>query len=153
VATILVVDDESQARTQLGAILGVELGHNVHFALDGYGAIALYERCRPDLVITDLVMPHLSGLELIEYLTAKFPRSRIIAISGKAPDRLVTAWRLGASAVLTKPLDRDELVGEVERLIGPAPIKEVGERLSSPPDRSVARLFSAATPGPGYFWG
>jgi CheY-like chemotaxis protein len=117
VATILVVDDESQARTQLGALLCSELGHDVLYALDGRDAIDIYAQVKPDLVITDLVMPGLHGLLLIDHLTTFYPGSRIIAISGKEPDQLHRAIALGAAAALRKPIQRELLVDKVERLL------------------------------------
>ena len=116
-ATILVVDDESQARTQLGAFLGNELGHDILYALDGDDAIDVYAQVRPDLVITDLVMPGLHGLLLIDHLTTFYPGSRIIAMSGKEPEKLEKALALGAAATLRKPIQRGLLVASVERLL------------------------------------
>ena len=115
-ATILVVDDESQARTQLGSFLG-ELGHDILYALDGDDAINVYAQVRPDLVITDLVMPGLNGLLLIDHLTTFYPGSRIIAMSGREPEELEKALALGAAAALRKPIQRALLVACVGRAL------------------------------------
>ena len=65
-ATVLVVDDDPQARTLLQGTL-VALGHRVLLAPDGEVALTLYDQAEPDLVITDLVMPVLNGVLLIEH--------------------------------------------------------------------------------------
>ena len=71
----------------------------------------------PDLVITDLVMPQLSGIPMIEHLKAVYPTSKIIAISGKAPEQLEDAEAAGAVAALEKPFRRAALVAVVEQAL------------------------------------
>ena len=116
-ARILVVDDEPQARVLLASVLRDELGHEVVFASDGEAATERYGQINPDLVITDLVMPQLSGIPTIEHLKAVYPASKIIAISGKAAEQLEDAEIAGALAALEKPFRRDELVATVERAL------------------------------------
>ncbi len=115
-AKILVVDDDAETRVLLNALLGA-LGHDIVFAPDGESAIGRFERTDPDLVITDLVMPNLHGVELIEHLRAVYPGSRIIAISGLAPDQLQDAREAGAVAALPKPIDGDALLEAVDRAL------------------------------------
>ena len=92
------------------------------FAKDGEAGIDVFRRTHPELVITDLVMPRLDGIRLIDHLKEVYPTSTIIAMSGKAQDLLKRAEALGAEVALTKPLQRDELVAAVERaLAGPVP--------------------------------
>ncbi len=115
-AKILVVDDDEQPRILVHALL-VELGHTVLFAPDGEAALTLYDQAQPDLVITDLVMPALNGVLLIEHLVALDPEARIIAISGKGTEQLLRAQQAGAAAVLRKPICRDQLVTKVEQVL------------------------------------
>ena len=123
--TILVVDDDPQARVLLNSLLADDLGHQLVFAPDGEAGIARYEQTHPDVVITDLVMPRLSGILMIEYLTAIYPTSKIIAVSGKGSGRLKRAKAAGAVATLAKPIQRDELISALqEALAGPEPWKE-----------------------------
>jgi two-component system chemotaxis response regulator CheY len=115
-AKILVVDDDPQARMLLQATLQ-ELGHEPLLAVDGEAALALYEMAHPDVVITDLVMPVLNGVLLIEHLTNLEPLARIVAISGKGEDQLRRAKEAGAVAVLRKPIDRIQIMNEVDRVL------------------------------------
>ncbi len=115
--TILVVDDEPGTRVHLNADLADDMGHNVIFANDGEAGIAQYEKTDPDLVITDLVMPGLHGVLLIEHIRTLDPDAKIIAISGKAPEQLYRAKEAGAMATLTKPLDRAKLMAAVEQAL------------------------------------
>jgi CheY-like chemotaxis protein len=117
VATILVVDDDAMIRVQLSSLLADEFGHRVIFASGGEAALANYDRHGPDLVITDLLMPGMDGIQFIEGLRRRHPDARIIAISGKGSDRLDQAQRAGASALFKKPLERDPFVSEVNRLL------------------------------------
>lgn len=118
-AVILVVDDAPDTRLQLNSILG-NLGHNLVFATDGEVGFTSFERFQPDLVITDLVMPNMHGVRLIEHLKAIYPESKIIAVSGKAPEQLDRAVKAGAVAALTKPLVQEELVAAVDEALSSA---------------------------------
>ena len=121
-ATILIVDDETNTRVLLNSILENELGHELFFSPDGAAAIEMYPLIYPDLVITDLVMPRLNGVRLIEHLKAVYPDSKIMAMSGRAPEQLERAEAAGAMATLTMPIQRNELLAAVERaLADPGP--------------------------------
>jgi CheY-like chemotaxis protein len=115
-ARVLVVDDDPQARTLLQSTLH-DLGHDVVMAPDGEAALSLYEEAEPDLVITDLVMPVLNGVLLAEHLNNLNPLVRIIAISGKGEQHLQRARQAGARAVLRKPIDRIQIMKEVDRVL------------------------------------
>ena len=67
-----------------------------------------------DLVVTDMVMPKLDGLELLAVLKDEFPEVPIIAVSGISASKLNTSARLGAYAILIKPVDPKEFMEEVE---------------------------------------
>lgn len=123
-AMILVVEDEQDTRVLLNEILSKELGHDVVFATDGASGLDRYRETLPDLVITDLVMPGLHGIPMIEHLREVHPDSRIIAISGRAPEQLDRARAAGARATLVKPIQRGELITAIEEaLADPDPWK------------------------------
>lgn len=126
---ILVVEDDKFMREVLEMALGNH-GFQVESAADGAAALDLVRLMHFDLVITDLIMPGMAGIETIMALLAYEPEIKIIAISGAQPgdkrDFLPLAKSLGAMAVLRKPFDRDHFIAtvrgviaqEVRRLVG-----------------------------------
>jgi CheY-like chemotaxis protein len=108
-ARILIVDDEEMDRILLSEILLRE-GHEPFFAPNGQAALKIWRRGGIDLVITDIVMPQLDGLELLNALREEDPWVRVIAMSGVTARKLNEAARSGAHAILVKPVDPRELV-------------------------------------------
>jgi CheY-like chemotaxis protein len=115
-ARILIVDDEEMDRVLFSDVLQ-GAGHEVLFAKDGHTALRIWKNSAIDLVVTDIVMPGLSGVELLEALKLEDAGAPVIAISGISARNLNRAARLGASAVLTKPVDPAELLAEVTRAL------------------------------------
>ena len=111
-ARILIVDDDEMDRLLLRAILERE-GHETFSAEDGQQAIGVFGGTEIDVVITDLQMPRVHGLELITVLREVSPRPAIIAISGTGSDQLDMAKAVGADATLTKPVDPEELLAAI----------------------------------------
>jgi CheY-like chemotaxis protein len=107
-ARVLVVEDEPTDRVILAELLE-RMGHDVYFASDGEEAFKTYLQNRLEIVITDLNMPHVDGLEFIGAVKALFPQAVIIAVSGKGPDQLDAARSAGALVALSKPIDPQEL--------------------------------------------
>ena len=119
-ARIIVIDDDVQIRVLLKEILQQE-GYEVVDAPDGLEGVRLYRENPADLVITDIIMPEKGGLEIIRELRTDFPEVKIMAISGGGrigPEPyLQIAERLGAKSILTKPIERDELIGAVREAL------------------------------------
>jgi len=116
-AEILVIDDEPQMRRLIARILN-GAGHIVHQANNGRDGIGLFHREHPALVITDIVMPDMEGIEMIRELHREAPTIPILAISGDGPAvYLRAATGLGATAALAKPFGAAELLSVVERLL------------------------------------
>ena len=131
---ILIVEDEPTEQTLLRAFFEGS-GHQVYVAPDGEQAYKVFLRKDFDIVITDLQMPRVDGLELISSLQQLFPDTPIIAISGKGPGMLAHAKVEGAVAALSKPLNRDELLAEVELALpstAPSPTIPSGVHPASP---------------------
>lgn len=119
-ARILVVDDHDSVRTALRRILEAD-GHRVEEADDGREAMHILDEGRSDLVIADVYMPVMDGIEFLIRLVDRHPSIPVIAMSGGAyaPAGFVLrdARRLGAAATLEKPLVMDQVIGEVRRVI------------------------------------
>ncbi|HET8721505.1 MAG TPA: response regulator [Nitrospira sp.] len=107
-ATILLIDDERALRSLLRAALEKD-HHQVFEAANGRSGLALYRERIIDLVITDVVMPEMNGLDLISELTARCADVKVVAMTGDA-SRLATAKQLGARQTLQKPFDLDHFL-------------------------------------------
>jgi two-component system, chemotaxis family, chemotaxis protein CheY len=109
---VLLVEDDADLAEVTQAALQHE-GLNVAVARDGLEGLELIEKLRPQVVVTDLVMPVLDGLELIRRHAGRpAPRAPVIAVSAVAA-RLRVARELGAAEVLLKPVFPDELLQSV----------------------------------------
>lgn len=80
-ASLLVVDDEPSIRTSLSQIFAAD-GHSVRSASDGFSALAEIRREVPEILISDLNMPGMSGFELLSLVRRQFPEIHVIAMSG-----------------------------------------------------------------------
>jgi len=110
---VLVVDDEESVRGFLRVVLE-DGGYQVLEAGDGEQALKLIRQQRPDLVLTDLVMPERDGIEIIQALREEIPGMAVIAISGRLEGPyLQIARNLGADAVLIKPVSPKLLLAKV----------------------------------------
>ncbi len=113
-AKILIIDDELSVRTLLRTVLE-EDGHTVVDAENGRLGLELYKKEPVDLVITDILMPEMSGLDLILELTREFLNVKVIAITGAngEQNRLNAAKLLGARHTLHKPFNVSQLLSAV----------------------------------------
>lgn len=114
---ILVIDDEEPIRALCARILTHE-GYQVIEAPDGNEGVRQYRQHRPDLIITDIIMPEKEGIETIMDLKKEFPLVKIVAISGGGQATtgatcLHLAKALGAVKTLAKPFTRQELLDVV----------------------------------------
>jgi CheY-like chemotaxis protein len=120
-AHILILDDEADIRFILKTFFTNE-GHTIDTATDGKAGLRLVELHHYDLVITDIVMPEMDGLEVISTIRRKFPDMRIIAMSGGTAklDKdllLTTAKLMRAGTVIDKPLDMTVLKAAVNEAL------------------------------------
>ena len=111
-ALILIIDDEESARLLLEGIL-TNAGHDVFSASDGEHALRRLLEGGVDLVITDLQMPDVHGLELISILRDLAASPPVIAVSGTGEFQLHMASQLGASVTLTFNVPVETLRGQV----------------------------------------
>jgi DNA-binding response OmpR family regulator len=125
-ARILVADDEVNLVNILEKSL-VRDGHTVVTAYDGIEALRRLSLGDIDLVVIDMVMPNMNGLDAIKEMQKKYPKVKIIAISGGGNrggprDYLDVAKQLGASQCLFKPFMLNELSARIKDLLTPTPL-------------------------------
>ncbi|HEY7870559.1 MAG TPA: sigma-54 dependent transcriptional regulator [Methylomirabilota bacterium] len=114
---ILIADDEEDSRAALETLLG-SWGYVTDVAAEGREALEKAPTLRPSLVITDLIMPDLDGLSLLNALQQEMPRVPVIILTGRATvDTAVAAMRQGAYDYLTKPVDVDRLRLLIEKAL------------------------------------
>ncbi|HEY1556738.1 MAG TPA: sigma-54 dependent transcriptional regulator, partial [Kofleriaceae bacterium] len=114
---ILVVDDEANARTALAELLR-DQGFDVDTAADAFKALGKYEAFDPQVVITDLHMPGMDGIELVEKLRANDDSLEILVMTAFGEvATAIRAMRAGAAEYLIKPLNFDELVVVLGRVL------------------------------------
>ena len=113
-ASILIVDDEELIRENLRLDLS-ELGYAVDTAENGSRALALLEK-EYDLVVTDLIMDEVDGIELLRQAKAKRPDQAVFILTGYGElESAIEALRLGADDYLLKPYNHDELILRVAK--------------------------------------
>ena len=114
---ILVVDDDFEQRTLLEEILQAH-GYRVNSFADADETLAYLRSNKADLVICDIRMPGMSGLEFLEHTRNDFPALSVIMITGhNDADSVRESFRLGADEFVTKPVRSEELLLIVERVI------------------------------------
>jgi len=117
---ILIIDDEAAVRRLMSRILK-RVGHTVHEAGSGGEGIEMFRRLHPALVICDIVMPDIEGIEAIRIMHREDPAVPIIAASGSdVPLYLRAAIGLGAKLGLEKPFLAKDLLAAVGSLVGTA---------------------------------
>lgn len=114
---VLIVDDEANARSALAELMD-DVGYSVTTAADGRTALLQMEQVEPDVVLTDLKMPGMDGLTLIERGRPISPHTTFIVMTAFATiDTAVQAIKLGAESYLTKPLELDAVIAVVDRAL------------------------------------
>ena len=115
--SILIVDDEDATR-ELCRDIASEMGLKVHTASTTNEALELLERSPVDIVVTDLRVPQLGGLELLKHIGSNQPNTSVMVLTQYGTiENAVAATKLGARDYVTKPFHVDELRAKIERLI------------------------------------
>lgn len=114
--TILVVDDEENTRIGLSRLLA-QTGYAVESAAGGAEALEILDHCAVNLVITDINMPGMNGLEFLRELGRKFPGTAVIMITAFGEvESYIDAMNLGAFEYLHKPIRSDELKSVIRKV-------------------------------------
>jgi putative two-component system response regulator len=138
--TILVADDHESSLSGLEGLLSAE-GFNVVTARDGQAALAEFQRTQPDLVLSDVTMPMLNGIEVCRHIKNN-PESRlvpVVLITGlTAMQDRVAGIEAGADDFLTKPVERPQLIARVRSLL-------LQKAYTDELERAESVLFALAT--------
>ncbi len=114
---ILVVDDEASCLRIIDKVL-TEEGYLVKSTLSPKDALEIVRRERFDLLLTDIVMPGINGLELLRMVRRIYPGITITVITGyAAPDTIISCLREGVQAFIAKPFTTQELKTELRRVL------------------------------------
>ena len=131
---ILVVDDDVVVCKSITRVLSRK-GYGVSQALTVDSALELIKQTSFDLVITDLMIPGTTGMELLQILREHYPELDVIMITGYASiESAVKATRLGAAAYLPKPFTPDELAKVAEQTIAGKAAKVRTKEQQAPPE-------------------
>ena len=118
---ILLVDDEEGLRRVLGLSLE-DRGYKVHVAADGREALAIFDRLHPSIVLTDIKMPGMDGIDLLKAIKQRDPDTEIIMVTGHGDiDLAIRSLKCDATDFITKPID-DEILDIA--------LKRAGERFA-----------------------
>jgi UDP-3-O-[3-hydroxymyristoyl] N-acetylglucosamine deacetylase len=115
---ILIVDDEESIRLTLSQVLQDE-GYTTFVAEDGLKALEFIHQTTPDLVILDIWMPEMDGIEVLRQIKRIDPEIAVLMVSGHASiATAVESTRLGAADFIEKPFDLEEVLAAVQKFIG-----------------------------------
>ncbi|MBF0296348.1 MAG: response regulator [Magnetococcales bacterium] len=120
VKTIIVVDDDDTYRFYLAGILR-QAGHTVLEATDGAACLTILGKEKVDLIITDIFMPNVDGIDLLATLMRDHPRIRVIAISGghavmRSNNILEIAKSFGAREIIAKPFVAETVLKQISKI-------------------------------------
>ena len=127
---VLLIDDEPLSREVFQSSLSAQ-GYEVGVAKDGFAALAQMHGALPDLIVTDLKMPNMSGFEFLSIARRRFPQIPTIAVSGEFHVPLEPLGVL-ADAFLAKPFRSEELLGKIAELLRDGPPRPAIKRDRAP---------------------
>lgn len=139
--TILVVDDSRVSRLVAGRLFEKHGGWRVAYAADGVEALAAIERDPPRVVLTDLQMPHMDGLELVGRVRERFPRIPVVLMTGQGSEKIaIAALRAGAASYVTKRALPTELFDALDQVLAASRTDETRQRVLAGLTRRVSRF-------------
>ncbi len=116
--TILVVDDSQEIRDFLGNRLLAALDYKTLTAIDGLEGIKIAEEKKPDLILLDIYLPKISGIEILQVLQEKKSTIPVIMITSEAePSQILTCFRLGAKDYLQKPFTAADVALAIDKVL------------------------------------
>lgn len=116
--SVLLVDDSRFVHEELKGILKDSSFEIIGYAKNGDEGLEMYETCTPDLVIMDIIMPGMDGIDALKLLRSKHPEAKVVIGSSLAYDETIEiATEAGASGVIFKPYDKNRLLQTLETAI------------------------------------
>lgn len=145
--SVLLVDDEEGIRKVLGIALG-DMGFRVHTAGSGERALSLFRELSPGLILTDIKMPGMDGLDLLRTIKKENPDTEVIMISGQGDiDQAIESLKYEASDFITKPISEDALEVALKRSMARIAMKDqlkkYTEKLEDLVEEKSRKLLSA----------
>ena len=135
--SVLVVDDEPSIVQSLSGLLGDE-GFDVTVATNGYEALKLIDRESPDLVLLDIWMPGIDGIETLKQIKKDNPGLQVIMITGHGTiETAVKATKLGAFDFIEKPLSIDKVIVAINNALNFRRLEEENRYLRKRPLRKA----------------
>jgi two-component system chemotaxis response regulator CheY len=136
-ATILIADDAAFMRNSLKFLVETA-GHQVlGLARDGREAVKLFDECKPDLVLMDILMPETDGLAALAQLMERNAEAKVIMVTAlNGVDKRELAIQLGACGFIAKPFNQRDIIEEIERVVGS---EAVSAKATGPPARPSGR--------------
>lgn len=119
-SVVLVVDDNEDNLRVTEEILKVH-GHTVHLARDGAGALRAIEQNRPDVVLLDVMLPDMDGMEVLDRLRSDTQHARlpVILVTAKSQDEdVIAGYKVGADYYITKPFTARQLLHGIGLVLG-----------------------------------
>ncbi len=115
--SVLIIDDESVICDACNLVL-TEKGHRVDYCKTGKTGLLAIERGAYDVILLDMKLPDIDGMEILETLRAEMPASYVIVMTGYSiMSNAVQAMKFGAADYLAKPFTDDELIEAVEKAL------------------------------------
>jgi NarL family two-component system response regulator LiaR len=142
---VLVVDDHPVVRRGIRSLLAEEADIEViGEAVNGIQALEQAEKLRPDVILMDLVMPEMNGIEAIQHITASHPEARILVMTSfAADDKVFPSIKAGALGYLLKDSDPEDMVRMIHQVyrgelsIHPTIARKVIQELNRPPEEPL----------------
>lgn len=143
---ILIVDDHAVVRKGIRALLATETDLEViGEAVDGEQAVALYQELKPDLLLLDLIMPKVNGIEVIKKIKGDHPQAKILVLTSfAADDQVFPAIKAGALGYLLKDTEPDDLINAIHQVylgessLSPTVARKVLEEVFHPAQKPLS---------------
>jgi len=127
---VMVVDDSPVDRRLVGGLLGKSVNLRIEYAADGEEALQAMEKSVPNVVVTDLIMPNMDGLELVAAVVERYPLVPVILMTGRGSEEIaVKALKAGAASYVPKSVLQTLLLDTVENVLAMAHEEQTQVRL------------------------